>query len=169
MWQNLTISSHCASIDVDKTLSISFRYRRYRWNLCRYRNDIDDIVTVCRYRCRRNLVDIVTISTISTISYSWSVLDMYATSGGNIITLPKWGEFIFVLFLNLWNDKDYKKQTLVNTKKQIEVVVKGGHRIFKWDYSCDQVMHIDKMYNFEGLSFPLNCAFKWLHNTVIAM
>ena len=69
-----TISSHCASIEVDKTLSISFRYRRYRRNLCRYRNDIDDIVTVCRYRCRRNLVDIVTISTIS---YSWSVLDMY--------------------------------------------------------------------------------------------
>ena len=32
-------------------------------------------------------------------------------------------------------------------EKQIEVVVKGGgHQIFKWDYSCDQVMHIDKMY-----------------------
>ena len=25
------------------------------------------------------------------------------------------------------------------------------------------------MYNFEGLGFPLNCAFKWLHSTVIAM
>ena len=35
----------------------------------------------------------------------------YATSGGNIISLPKWGEFIFVLLLNLWNDQDYKKQT----------------------------------------------------------
>ena len=55
-------------------------------------------------------------------------------------------------------------------EKQIEVVVKaGGHQIFKGDYSCDQVMHIDKMYNFEGLGFPLNCAFKWLHNIVIAM
>ena len=56
-------------------------------------------------------------------------------------------------------------------EKQIEVVVKGGggHQIFKGDYSCDQVMHIDKMYNFEGLGFPLNCAFKRLHNTVLAM
>ena len=57
-------------------------------------------------------------------------------------------------------------------EKQIEVVVKGGgggHRIFKWDYICDQVMHIDNMYNYEGLGVPLNCAFKWLHNTVIAM
>ena len=54
-------------------------------------------------------------------------------------------------------------------EKQIEVVVKGGDQIFKWDYSCDQVMHMDKMYNFEGLGVPLNCAFKWLHNTVIAM
>ena len=27
-------------------------------------------------------------------------------------------------------------------EKQIEGVVKGGHQIFKWDYSCDQVMHM---------------------------
>ena len=55
-------------------------------------------------------------------------------------------------------------------EKQIEVVVKGGGAsMFKWDYSGDQVMHIDKMYNFEGLDVPLNCAFKWLHNTLIAM
>ena len=56
-------------------------------------------------------------------------------------------------------------------EKQIEVVVKGGggHQIFQEDYSCDQVMHIDKMYNFEGLGFRLNCAFKWLHNTVFAI
>ena len=55
-------------------------------------------------------------------------------------------------------------------EKQIEVVVKGGgHQIFQWDYSCEQVMHIHKMYNFEGLGFPLNFAFKWLHNNVIAM
>ena len=46
-------------------------------------------------------------------------------------------------------------------EKQIEVVVKGGgHQIFKLDYSCDQVMHIDKMYNLEELGFPLFCAFK---------
>ena len=74
-----TISSQCAGIDIDETLlivgstvllsifsmsifSISIRYRQ---NLCRYRIDIDDIVTVCWYRYRRNLVDIVTLSTIS--------------------------------------------------------------------------------------------------------
>ena len=53
------------------------------------------------------------------------------------------------------------KQTLVNTKNKLKLWLRGGgHQIFKWDYSCDQVMHIDKMYNFEGLNFSLNCAFK---------
>ena len=75
----------------------------------------------------------------------------------------------FVLLLNLWNDQDYKKQTLVNTKNKLKLWLSGGHQIFKWDYSCDQEIQIDKMYNFEGLGFPLNCAFKWLHNIVIAM
>ena len=57
-------------------------------------------------------------------------------------------------------------------EKQIKIGIKGRggrHQLFKWDYSCGQVMHIDKMYNFEGLGFPLNCAFKWLQTTVIAI
>ena len=64
-----------------------------------------------------------------------------------------------------WQEADFSQY-----EKQTEVVVKGrGDQIFQWVYSCDQVIHIDKMYNFEGLGFALNCAFKWLHNTVIAM
>ena len=57
-------------------------------------------------------------------------------------------------------------------EKQIEVVVKGrGIKCLNEITVEIMVMHIhvDQMYNFEGLGVPLNCAFKWLHNTVIAM
>ena len=80
---------------------------------------------------------------------------------GNIITLPNWGELIFVLLLNFMKWPRLQEADLSQCEKQIEVVVKGpplNHQIFKWDYICDQVMHIDKMYNFQGLGVPLNCA-----------
>ena len=52
----------------------------------------------------------------------YSVLNRMAI----LFTLPKWGELIFVLLLNLWNDQDYKKQTLVNAKNKLKVWLRGA-------------------------------------------
>ena len=57
----------------------------------------------------------------------------------------KWIYFCVTFKLMKWprlQEADFSQY-----EKQIEVVVKGGggHQIFKWDYSYDQVMHIDKM------------------------
>ena len=116
-----TISSQCAGIDIDEALlifrsavllSISSISIRYRQNICRYRNVIDDIydfVTVCWYRNRQHLVDIVTISTIS---YLWSLFDMYGNMhplGPNV--LNHGGQIVRKLPVNLydrfWNMKRY--------------------------------------------------------------